>query len=661
MFSNLKQFIIIILLIWLSAGSFSIGWNLYDDRREYELLALKAARTFLIQIKYMRSWNAGHQGVYVPVSKDTRSNPRLFDPERDVHTVEGLELTKINPAYMLRQLSELTSRNNTATFHITSLTPVQPANKPYPWEKPWLEQFQSGELTEASGFFQGKQGPLFRYMAPMVVRQECLQCHKQQGYALGDIRGGISVTLPMPMPTTNWFMVFSHLLSMVAGSALILFFGRRLREQRWQLLQLNDELRYEIRERKEIQQQLQAARDSLEIRVNERTRELSRANRELNRKIHERGKLEQVLTMIYDEFYQLFNSAPDGMLVIDRQFHILRVNRALCRLIKQDGNAVIGRKCYNILHCSACRTDECPLSRIMQGEKRVELETVKQTAAVTLPCIVTSTRFKEPDGTLLGVIQVIKDISSRKKIEDALQESNRALEEFAHVISHDLQEPLMLIQAFSQRLQKKAAAELPEGCDSYLDQINSSAERMQTLIRGLLQEASLNKTVSFLEVDLNEIMTVVLDDLALRIEKTVAVFHIEQLPTITADPLAMRQLFQNLLSNSIKYRHKEGRPEIWIKVQSVHGDGSADTIEITVADNGIGFAEEDREKIFELFERQAASACTTRGTGIGLSICRKIVQQHHGTITGESRQDRGAVFTIILPVSQPAENGGAED
>jgi PAS domain S-box-containing protein len=658
MFSNLKQFIIIILLIWLTAGVFSIVWNLYDDRREYELLALKAARTFLVQIKYMRSWNAGHHGVYVPVSKDTWPNPWLIDPKRDVHTVDGLKLTKINPAYMLRQLSELTSKNNTATFHITSLKPVRAENKPYPWEKPWLEQFRNGQLTEASGFFQEKNGTSFRYMAPMVMEQECLQCHEKQGYALGNIRGGISITLPMPMPAINWFMVMSHLLAMAAGSALILFFGRRMAVQRSQLLLLNNDLRNEIKERKEIQQQLQVARDSLEERVNERTRELSRANRELNRKIHERSKLEQVLTMIYDEFYQLFNSAPDGMLVIDDQFHILRVNRALCRLIRQDSNAVIGRKCYKILNCSTCRTGDCPLTRILEGEKRVELETVKQAAAGALPCIVTSTRFREPDGSLLGVIQVVKDISSRKKIEDALQESNRALEEFAHVISHDLQEPLMLIQAFSQRLQKKAAAVLPDGCDCYLDQINGSAERMQTLVRGLLQEASLNKTAAFTEVDLNEILTVVLDDLALRIEKTAAVVHVERLPMISADPLAMRQLFQNLLSNSIKYRQQEKRPDIHIRVQTLSGGGSGDSIQITVTDNGIGFANRDREKIFELFERQTASACTTRGTGIGLAICRKIVQQHHGSVTGKGEPGRGAVFTVILPVCQPAGNQG---
>ena len=657
MFSNLKQFILIILLIWLTAGAFSIVWNLYDDRREYEMLALEAARTFLVQIKYMRSWNAGHHGVYVPVSKETRPNPWLVDPRRDVHTVDGLHLTKINPAYMLRQLSELTSKNNTATFHITSLKPVRAENKAYPWERPWLEQFQNNTLTEASGFFQEKDGSSFRYMAPMTMRSECLQCHAQQGYSLGDIRGGISITLPMPLPTTNWFMVTSHLLAMAAGALLILFFGRRLQAQRYQLLQLNNDLRSEIRERREAQLQLQAARDSLESRVNERTLELSQANRELNRKIHERSKLEQVLTMIYDEFYQLFNFAPDGMLVIDGQFHILRVNRALCRLISQDSNAVIGRKCYNILHCTACSTGDCPLTRIIEGEELVELETVKQTAAGILPCIVTSTRFREPDGSLLGVIQVVKDISSRKKIEDALQESNRALEEFAHVISHDLQEPIMLIQAFSQRLQNKAAAVLPAGCDRYLEQINGSAERMQTLVRGLLQEASLNKTESFAEVDLNEIMTAVLDDLALRIEETGAGFHIDRLPVISADPLAMRQLFQNLLSNSIKFRCKERQPEIQIRVHPPEEENS-NVIQITVTDNGIGFANKDREKIFERFERQAASACTTRGTGIGLAICRKIVQQHHGSISGDGRPGRGAVFTVILPVCQPVGQEG---
>ncbi len=642
MFRHLKNYTGLMLTGWLITGILSLGWNLYDDRKECEALALRSARIFVVQMNNMSSWNAMHKGVYVPVTEETRPNPFLRDSKRDVSTRDGLQLTKINPAYMLRQISEIGQKKGVVSFHLTSLNPIRPANKPLPWETEWLHNIQDNSTAEQSRFYQDEKGSWFRYMVPLIVKPACLTCHAQQGYEVGDIRGGVSLTLPMEPPAVNWVMILSHLLAMVAGGFLIVLFGHRQHLHR---------------------QQLQEARDTLDDRVNRRTLELSLANRELNCKIHERAKMEKALSMIYDEFYQLFNFSPDGMLVIDENYHILRVNQALCNLLGKENNNLIGRTCYSVLGDDTCRSADCPLSRVLKGEKRVEVEALKQIGEREVPCITSSTAFREQDGTLLGVIQVVKEISRQKKTEQALIESindlarsNQALEEFAHVISHDLQEPLVLIQAFSNRLQKKAGNDLPKGCDKYLHHITGSAARMQALVRGLLECASVNSTSdSFEEVSLDQILRAVLDDLALRIEKTGAIIKAGKLPKMVADPLTMRQLFQNLVGNSIKYRRKDVRHQLDIEVQStVEKPGR---IQIIFRDNGIGFPEAEQEKIFELFARQADSAASTKGAGIGLAICKKIVQQHQGSITAQGEPGQGAVFTVVLPLSQAVDGG----
>ena len=378
------------------------------------------ARTLLAQLVHTRTWNARHGGVYVLIRPHVQPNPYLDDHERDLTSENGLRLTKINPAYMTRQIAEIAAEQNGAQFHITSLTPVRPDNRAADWERRWLEDFRNGSVDHGS-FIKTSEGTQFRYMAPLLVREECLRCHAKQGYELGDIRGGISLTLPMNVPVINWKMLLSHLLAMVAGSGLILFFGTRLNEGRNSLMAANTSLEEEVQERKQAQKELQQARDHLEEGVQKRTAELSQVNDTLKHEVALRIQAEKALTTIYDEFYQLFNSAPDAMLVVDQNHHIIRVNEAFSRLSGLHVNQIIGRQCNDILKGATCHSSACPLSRIMRGEKRVELETKKiRTNGRSMPCIVTTTPFKEADGSMIGMIAVVKDITDRKKTEKVL-------------------------------------------------------------------------------------------------------------------------------------------------------------------------------------------------------------------------------------------------
>jgi hypothetical protein len=160
----------------------------------YEL-SKNQSRSFFQEIVTTRYWNAIHGGVYVPITSKTQPNPYLDDPDRDVVTKNGLKLTKINPAYMTRQIGEIALQKNSIWFHITSSKPIRPANAPDSWELVALKSF-SAESQEYSEFVDSDDGKkLFRYMAPLWVERPCLKCHAKQGYKEGDLRGGISVTI----------------------------------------------------------------------------------------------------------------------------------------------------------------------------------------------------------------------------------------------------------------------------------------------------------------------------------------------------------------------------------------------------------------------------------------------------------------------------------
>lgn len=176
-------------------------WEVRSHDKDLVLELKETARAYLEQILITRLWNTKHGGVYVRVTDESPPNPYLKDdPERDITAVDGTKFTKINPAYMTRQISELAHRNGKYNFHITSLRPINPDNKPDAWEADQLRLFEEGKKHEAFEVREAKGGREFRYMAPMVIEAGCLQCHGNQGYMIGGIRGGISISIPMEVP-----------------------------------------------------------------------------------------------------------------------------------------------------------------------------------------------------------------------------------------------------------------------------------------------------------------------------------------------------------------------------------------------------------------------------------------------------------------------------
>ncbi|MEA5616961.1 GAF domain-containing protein [Cronbergia sp. UHCC 0137] len=234
--------------------------------------------------------------------------------------------------------------------------------------------------------------------------------------------------------------------------------------------------------------------------------------------------------------------------------------------------------------------------------------------------------------------------------------SNEELQQFAFIASHDLQEPLRKIQTFSDRLQLTCGDALNEQGRDYLARMHNATQRMQTLIEDLLTLSRVTtKAQPFIMVNLAQITQEVLSDLEVRIQHTQGHIEVGVLPIIKADPLQMRQLFQNLIGNALKFHRPNEPPIVKIYSQFLNNpsDNSAVTEEvcqIIVEDNGIGFSEKYLDRIFNVFQR-LHSRSEYEGTGIGLAICRKITERHQGSITAQSYPGKGSKFIIKLPIN----------
>ncbi len=220
----MKKEIVAVVVFWLCVVGVSLLWGLNKEKNEHKQLAFETARAFFQQVLVTREWNAEHGGVYVPVTEKVYPNLFLDDPSRDIVTDKGSKLTKINPAYMTRQLANIASRQKGIKFHITSLKPIRPQNKPNRWEKEWLETFDLG-ADEQGAFFTGEPGPSFRYMAPLLVEESCLQCHSKQGYEIGQVLGGISITIPYLAQKKSIGILIGSGVTGVVGIIIILWGG----------------------------------------------------------------------------------------------------------------------------------------------------------------------------------------------------------------------------------------------------------------------------------------------------------------------------------------------------------------------------------------------------------------------------------------------------
>jgi len=253
-----------------------------------------------------------------------------------------------------------------------------------------------------------------------------------------------------------------------------------------------------------------------------------------------------------------------------------------------------------------------------------------------------------------------REVNERERAEAAvkiyaaqLEDSNRELQNFALIASHDLQEPLRKIIAFGDRLKSGASGQLGADERSFIERMQQAAKRMQAMIEALLAYSRVTtKAQPFMQVDLDKVANDVLSDLEVRIEQTEGQVSVDGLAEIEADPMQMHQLFQNLIANALKFHRPGTPPRVQVHGFMVgNGPPAARRLCIEVSDNGIGFEEHYLERLFQPFQRLVGRS-EYEGSGMGLAICRKIAERHGGSITARSVPNQGTVFTIELPVRQ---------
>lgn len=274
-------------------------------------------------------------------------------------------------------------------------------------------------------------------------------------------------------------------------------------------------------------------------------------------------------------------------------------------------------------------------------------------------------RLERASGEPWRILLAIEDVTDRRRAEEVLARqtrelgrSNADLQEFASVAAHDLQEPLRKIQFFGEQLKLEYGEALGAEGQAYLERMRDAATRMQRLISDLLALARIRTAEQpFVRVDLADVLRSVVSDLEVQIKQAGLQLDVGELPTIEADPLQMRQLLQNLIDNALKFHRPDEAP-----VVKVHGEllgvpggrrGNSTvgrSCRVIVEDNGVGFDEKYRDRIFNVFQRLHRRG-QYEGTGMGLAICRKIVERHGGEISAKSTPGRGSRFIVTLPVA----------
>jgi light-regulated signal transduction histidine kinase (bacteriophytochrome) len=292
------------------------------------------------------------------------------------------------------------------------------------------------------------------------------------------------------------------------------------------------------------------------------------------------------------------------------------------------------------------------LDRVRNGQRMEHLETVRLTKdGRRLDVSVTVSSVTGEDGQIIGASKIVRDITDRKQAEEALRRSaedlarsNKDLEQFAYVASHDLQEPLRAVTGFVQLLQQQYGKQLDAKANDYIGYTVDGAKRMQTLIADLLTYSRVGSRSRELKpTDTAASLKRALENLTASIGESAAEITHGELPTVQADEAQLVQLFQNLVGNAIKFRGPEP-PKIHVEARRNH-----DHWLFSVRDNGIGMNPEFSDRIFMIFQR-LHSRKKYAGTGIGLAICKKIVERHGGQIWVESQPDQGATFYFTLPV-----------
>lgn len=610
-FGRLRRQLIAAALGWTVLVGGSLGWNLHNEQHQTLELATREARIHFNKDLAFRRWATLHGGVYVPVDDRTPPSPWMAHiPDRDITTEGGQLLTLMNPAYMLRQVMAEYANDFGVRGRITSLKPLNPANAPDEWEAQVLRRFAAGEADEISELTQVDGKPHVRLMRVMVTEPGCLKCHAGQDYTIGDVRGGIGVSVPLEgyqaiQLRDSRIQSLTHGLIWLVGLGGIGFGGSRARRRMVE-----------------------------EVADEARLLELSHQNQ------------------------MILNSAGEGIVSIDDQCRITFFSPSASRILGWSADEIMGHKFHDLIQpgsvvegqpCPGVNTC-CPTLAKGQGRQSVG-ELLRRKDAPPLPVEVQSAPVLDGE-RVAGAVLVFHDISERQENErrrhellEKLERSNRDLQDFAYVVSHDLQEPLRMVSSYLGLIARRYDDKLDEDGRDFIGFAVDGAKRMSRMISDLVEFSRVEtRGASFAPVDMDKVAADAVANLALAIDEAAAVLTLQPgLPACLGDREQLVRLLQNLISNAVKFRHPDRSAQISVGGR-IRDDGRR---EYWVADNGIGIAPEHHQRIFMIFQR--IGNVQVAGTGIGLAVVKRIVERHGGEIHVESAADQGATFRFDLP------------
>lgn len=373
---------------------------------------------------------------------------------------------------------------------------------------------------------------------------------------------------------------------------------------------------------------------ALRQKLNEMSATITRLERE-------EADLKRIQTM----YHAVLDTADDAIFIKDAEGRYVVVNSVLAMRIgisKEDLLAKTPMDVYPVELGAKIRENDLQTlttGRIEENEDRMVTEEGKRVfLARKVP-------IRDEDGQIVGLLGISRDITERKRLEEELERSNADLEQFAYVASHDLQEPLRMVSSFVQLLARRSKGKLDPDCEEFIGFAVDGAERMRVLIDDLLAYSRVGRQeIPADSVPCGAVFERVTTNLRAAIEESGAVLSHDRLPVVKGSEVLLGQLLQNLIANALKFQGQE-RPEVHVGVERADGEWL-----VSVRDNGIGIDPKHFERIFAVFQRLHGRS-EYPGTGIGLAICKKIVERHGGQIWVQSSPGSGSTFFFTLPAA----------